>query len=102
MDDSLGQVIADWTRLGVLYSERSARRTPDIETLLLRTAERLPRFARLLPTTVTWLVAFERLVCRHRLARAASPASGHHRPAVRRRGARHHLDDARGVPEPDA
>lgn len=68
MRDPLRKLLADWAKLGVLYRVAPARRTPDIEALLLRTAEALPTFARLLPTTVTWLVQYERLICRHRLA----------------------------------
>jgi hypothetical protein len=71
MRDPLQKVLADWAKLGVLYGLSPARRTPDLETLLLRTAGVLQTFARLLPTTVTWLVQYERLVCRHRLARMA-------------------------------
>ena len=71
MRDARPKVLADWAKLGVLYGVSPARRTPDVEALLLRTAEVLPTFARLLPTTLTWLVQYERLVCRHRLARMA-------------------------------
>ncbi|MEX1017280.1 MAG: hypothetical protein WD534_03010 [Phycisphaeraceae bacterium] len=71
MRDPLQKVFADWAKLGVLYGVTPTRRTPDVEALLLRTAEVLPTFARLLPTTVTWLAQYERLVCRHRLARLA-------------------------------
>ena len=69
MHDLLKKVLLDWTTLGVLYGASPAHKTPDIEVLLLRTVELLPTFARLLPTTVTWLVQYERLVCRHRLSR---------------------------------
>ncbi len=72
MREELDRVIADWTQLGILYGAAPARRAPDVEDLLLRTAAALPRFARLLPTTVTWLVQYERLVCRHRLAHLAA------------------------------
>lgn len=68
MSNPLDRVLADWTALGVLFGARPSKQTPDIEDLLLRTADVMPTFARLLPTTVTWLVQYERLVCRHRLA----------------------------------
>jgi len=56
----------------VLFNVSPARKTPDIEDLLIRTSEAMSSNARLLPAVVTWLALHERLVCRHRLAQMAS------------------------------
>ena len=82
MSKPLDRVLADWTKLGVLFGVRPTKQTPDVEDLLLRTASVMPTFARLLPTTVTWLVQYERLVCRHRLARLADQVTEDHASAT--------------------
>lgn len=46
--------------------------TPDIERLLLDTAQAMPQYSRFLPCTMTWLYRYEPLVARHRLARMAA------------------------------
>lgn len=61
-------ILSQWSRLGALSNAPPAINTPDIERLLIDTAAEVPAFARLLPMTVSWLVQYHRLVCRHRLA----------------------------------
>lgn len=71
MAEGIEVVLSQWARLGVLFNVAPARRTPDVEALLVVTARVLPGDARLLATVVTWLALYERLVARHRLARMA-------------------------------
>ena len=71
MREALQSVVSDWGRLGILFNVPLAERTPDIEPLLIRTAEVLPNHARLLPAVTTWLGHYERMVARHRLAAIA-------------------------------
>lgn len=59
----------DWVQLGVLFGCEPSGTTPDPERLLLNTARKCPENARLLPLTVTWLVAYGQFVARHRLKR---------------------------------
>lgn len=63
------RVIRDWARLGCLIGAETARAIPDLERLLLRTAEALPREARLLPLVVTWLTVYGNAIAGLRLAR---------------------------------
>lgn len=69
MNDRIDAILCDWARLGILYNVIPAHRTPDIEALLIATAECMPHCARLLPASLAWLAQYERLVARHRLAR---------------------------------
>ena len=64
----LDRILSQWVRLGAMFNVRPARRTPDIEQLLVDTASVIPSFARLHAMTISWLVRYYRLVCRHRLA----------------------------------
>ncbi len=68
----LDKILAQWARLGAMFNVRMARRTPDIEQLLTDTAAAVSSFARLHAMTVSWLVRYHRLVCRHRLSVLAS------------------------------
>jgi len=61
-------VLMRWARLGAAFNVTAAERTPDIERLLIDTAEALPDNARLFAVVVSWLCRNYRLVCRHRLA----------------------------------
>ena len=72
MKPDMPAILQNWVRLGVLLDARPARQTPDIEKLLVQTAEAMPGHARLLGVLVSWAVAFERLICRHRLAAMAA------------------------------
>lgn len=79
MKNELNKVLADWTRIGVAFNIRPAILTPDLETLLLRTAQSLPTDPHLLPAVVSWLVEYPLFVAGHRLAaitRQAPPPSG--------------------------
>lgn len=71
MSEPADAVLSDWARLGILFNVPAGRRTPDLERLLIRTAEEMPHNARLLPAVLTWLTRNERLVARHRLAQTA-------------------------------
>lgn len=62
-------LIRDWVRLGALFNVEPARDAPDIERLLLRTAQGIPHNARLLPVVATWLSVYGNAVARHRLGR---------------------------------
>lgn len=75
MSDKLDTLLARWVRLGAMYNVHSARKSPDIEELLIDTVRWMPTFARLLPMTVTWLSQYTRLVCRHRLLNMAESLS---------------------------
>ncbi len=59
---------ASWARLGAMFAVKPAGRTPDIERLILRSAEVIPASARLCSMMISWLIRYYRLVCRHRLA----------------------------------
>jgi hypothetical protein len=73
MKESLGQaVVAQWTRLGVMFNVSPARQTPDLERLLIDTAGRIPDNPRLFIMAATWLSQYSRFVARHRLARMTS------------------------------
>ena len=65
-------VVAQWSRLGVLFNVPPSRQTPDLEHLLIDTAGQIPSNPRLLIMAVTWLSQYHKLVARHRLARIAS------------------------------
>lgn len=65
-------ILRQWTRLGILFNAPAAEQTPDIERLLLNTASVLSEMPRLLPTCLSWLVRYDRLVCRHRIAGLAA------------------------------
>lgn len=79
----IGSVERAWARLGVLLNVRPADETPDIERLLLATAQRLPENARLFDLVVTWLVGYSHFVARHRLARlVADELAEEHHPAL--------------------
>lgn len=65
-------VEARWARLGIAFNCAPARRTPDVERLLVDTARALPANARLLPLVATWLTQHGALVARHRLGRLAA------------------------------
>jgi len=76
------KIISQWSRLGAFFNIAPDRQMPDIERLLVQTAECCPQTPRLLPVCVTWLCYYYRLVCRHRLAGFASEIAGHDTSAV--------------------
>ena len=67
----LDSITKQWIRLGALFSGRPASKTPDIEILLINTAEILPQSARLQSMMISWITRYEKLICRHRLAAMA-------------------------------
>jgi hypothetical protein len=71
MSDALDKTISRWVRLGATFNAPPARKTPDIERLLVETARVIPQLARLHSMMISWLVRYQRLVCRHRLAALA-------------------------------
>jgi hypothetical protein len=62
------EILSQWARLGAFFNVEPSQETPDIEWLLISTAEILPQSPRLMAVCVTWLTGYYRLVCRHRLA----------------------------------
>jgi hypothetical protein len=68
---SLERILSRWVRLGAAFDSPAARKTPDIEQLLVETAHVIPQFARLHSMMISWLTPYRRLVCRHRLAALA-------------------------------
>lgn len=71
MSDSLERILSRWVRLGAAFNAPPARKTPDIERLLVETARVMPQFARVHSMMISWLMRCRRLVCRHRLAALA-------------------------------
>jgi len=69
---NLDIILSKWARLGAFLNAEPAKQTPDIEKLLIETSELCPQMPRLFTVCVTWLTRYDRLVCRHRLARMAS------------------------------
>lgn len=61
--------VADWVRLGILFGSRRAPTSPDLERLLLETAQLAPDQPRLFYWVVTWLTRYSGFVARHRLKR---------------------------------
>lgn len=60
---------ASWTRLGVLLPVTPAKRSPDLERLLLESARQLSGNARLFPVVASWLAEYGGFVAKHRLGR---------------------------------
>jgi len=79
----LNNAIAAWTRVGVLFGGRPARRSPDLERLLLDTARLAPVSARLFYLSVSWLSRYGNFVARHRLKRLIeAELEPDHQPAL--------------------
>ena len=68
-------ILSQWARLGAFFNIEPAEQTPDIERLLIKTAELSPDAPRLFVICVTWLTRYYCLVCRHRLAKFAAEIS---------------------------
>ena len=68
MAKAIDALLSRWARVGAMYNVTPSRQSPDLELLLIETAQHIPSFSRLLPMTVTWLSLYSRLICRHRLA----------------------------------
>ena len=80
MTKELSNTIARWTRIGTGFNVRPARKTPDLERLILKTAEVLTHEPSLLALSVTWLATYPEFVAKHRLAALVdqSPSFKHH------------------------
>jgi hypothetical protein len=68
-NDPLDIVVAQWAALGVLFDAEPAPTTPDVERLLLGTAQHAPAMPRLFEMASTWLHFYGDLVAKHRLKR---------------------------------
>src|SRR5688572_1847017 len=66
--EEMNSLVASWTRLGAMFNVEPARRTPQLEQLLLETARHAARNSRLFTMAVTWLVYFGEYVAKQRLA----------------------------------
>ena len=60
-------VVRKWARLGIGFNVEPARKTPDLEQLLVATAKVCPRNARLFILVATWLKKFGIYVAAHRI-----------------------------------
>ncbi len=80
LSEHLKILISRWARLGAGFSTEIAGETPDLERLILATAQRAPEMARLFIMAATWLHTYGDLVARHRLRRLAREelAKEHH------------------------
>ena len=61
-----------WARAGALFGVRPARKTPDLERLLLDTARQCAGNSRLFIFAVTWLADYSGYIARHRLKHLAT------------------------------
>jgi hypothetical protein len=76
-------VASRWVRLGVMLNVQAARRTPDIERLLLDTARVAHANARLFILAAGWLALYGDYVAKHRLARLVrDELEPEHRPTL--------------------
>jgi hypothetical protein len=104
----LQHIQAQWVRLGALFHVRKADTTPDVEALLIKTARVAGQSARLLAMSISWLVRYEKLVCRHRLAailrevkeRETLATMGYMLSAVKRETGGDHFNRAIGACKP--
>lgn len=69
--NSIDQLLRDWRALGVDVAIQPSAHTPDLESVILRTAALMPDASRLFPIGFSWLVTYQTLVARHRLAQMA-------------------------------
>jgi hypothetical protein len=82
-DDELDILVAQWTSLGVFFGSEPAPTTPDIERLLLGTAQHAPAMPRLFGMAATWLHLYGDLVAKHRLKRLIrDELDPEHRPVL--------------------
>src|SRR5437016_3890091 len=71
-----------WARLGVMFNVEPARRTPDIEALILATSVASARNPRLLIMAATWLGCYGEYVAKRRLAVMAAHLEEQHKPVL--------------------
>lgn len=67
MPNQPNNLIAQWTKAGVLFNTTPSAQSPDLERLLLETARQSPTNARLFIMAVTWLSHYSVLIAKHRL-----------------------------------
>jgi Bacterial regulatory proteins, gntR family len=80
---AVNSVAAGWARLGVMLNVPPARRTPDLERLILDTARSASANSRLFVLAASWLARYGDYVARHRLARLISDElEEEHRPTL--------------------
>jgi len=60
-------IISQWVRAGILFNAQPSKTTPDLERLLLSTAQSCESNPRLFIMVVTWLTRFGSYIVRHRL-----------------------------------
>ena len=79
----VNSVASRWVRLGVMLNVPAARRTPDVERLLLDTARAAPAHSRLFVMAGSWLALSGDYVAKHRLARLVrDELEAEHRPTL--------------------
>mgnify|MGYP001334887765 CR=1 FL=1 len=82
-NDRLDILVAQWAALGVFFGSEPDATTPDLERLLLGTAQHGPAMPRLFEMAVTWLHLYGDLVAKHRLKRLIrDELSPEHRPVL--------------------
>lgn len=67
-------LLAEWSRLGILWCVPASRRTPDVEQLIVRSLSLVGRNPRVLILLGSWLSVFWRCVGRDRLVQLALAA----------------------------
>lgn len=82
MTNTLHNIISKWTRIGAAFDAIIAKKTPDLEQLILDTAEVVPLDPRLLTVAASWLATYPEFVARHRLAASAQHVSNEHKPKL--------------------
>ncbi|MFT5131416.1 MAG: hypothetical protein ACI8W8_005052, partial [Rhodothermales bacterium] len=65
-----------------MFNVPAAAATPDLEALIVDSSARIAEFARLQPMMISWLLRYEKWVCRHRLAVMASQIDSAFHPAA--------------------
>lgn len=83
MKNKQDKLIRQWAKAGVLFNTNPARKSPDLERLLLDTARQAPSNARLFIMATTWLSKYSALIAKHRLRRLIQEElEEEHRPTM--------------------
>jgi len=80
--DAERHILADWSRLGILWNVAASRRTPDVESLIVRSLALIPDNSRMLVLLSSWLSVFWRCVGRDRLSQLALSVSTEEQAAL--------------------
>jgi len=64
---AIRNVIGQWTKIGVAFDTRAAASSPDLERLIIHTAQCLPQAPRLFVGAASWLSTYSLLVAKQRL-----------------------------------